>query len=124
MKDYGKNNPYIINITHSFEHFLQTCNFIEPLPDGMAQFTGMMASIIRDVYHLDLDLVGLKQVSKEMKEEGSSFIQEVSMLKTDECKEEKEELVLDQEELQDIYKERRRERERWSAMRCRWNTCL
>src|SRR5260221_3300884 len=99
VKDYGKNNPYIINITHSFEHFLQTCNFVKPLPDGMAQFTGMMASIIWDVYHLDLDLVGLKQVSKEMKEEGSSFIQEVSMSKTDECKEEKEESVLEQEEL-------------------------
>ncbi len=99
MKDYGKNNPYIINITHSFKHFLQTCDFIEPLPNGMAQFTGMMASIIQDVYHLDLDLVGLKQVSKEIKEEGSSFIPEVSMSKSDKWKEEKEESVLDQEEL-------------------------
>jgi len=43
---YGKNNPYIINIAHLFKNFLQTCDFIEPLPDGMAQFTGMMASII------------------------------------------------------------------------------
>ena len=59
----------------------QTCDFVEPLPDGMAQFTGMMASIIWDVYHLNLDLVGLKQASKEIKEEGSSFIQEVSMSK-------------------------------------------
>src|SRR5258708_21848587 len=54
----------------TFEHFLQTYNFIEPLPDGMAQFTGMMASIIQDVYHINLDLVGLKQASKEMKDEG------------------------------------------------------
>src|SRR5258708_35827180 len=99
VKDYGKNNLYIINITHSFKHFLQTCDFIEPLPNGMAQFTGMMASIIQDVYHLDLDLVGLKQVSKEIKEEGSSFIPEVSMSKSDKWKEEKEESVLDQEEL-------------------------
>ncbi len=81
VKDYGKNNPYIINIAHLFEHFLQTCDFVKPLPNGMAQFTGMMASIIWDVYHLNLDLVGLKQASKEIKEEGSSFIQEVSMSK-------------------------------------------
>ena len=51
VKEYGKNNPYIINIAHSFKHFLQTCDFVEPLPDGMAQFTGMMVSIIQDVYH-------------------------------------------------------------------------
>ncbi len=60
VNDYGKNNLYIINITHSFKNFLQTCDFIEPLLDGMAQFMGMMASIIRDVYHIDLDLVELK----------------------------------------------------------------
>src|SRR5258708_37767708 len=105
VNDYGKNNPYIINIAHSFKNFLQTCNFIEPLPDGMAQFMGMMASIIRDVYHINLDLVELKQMSKEMKEEGPSSIQEVSMSKPEDLKEEKEESVMDQEELQDIYKE-------------------
>src|SRR5260221_14773615 len=60
VNDYGKNNPYIINIAHSFKNFLQTCNFVEPLPDGMAQFMEMMASIIRDMYHLNLDLVELK----------------------------------------------------------------
>src|SRR5258707_12716881 len=65
----------------------------------------MMASIIWDVYHLDLDLVGLKQVSKEMEEEGPSFIQEVTMSKPDDLKDEKEESVMDQEELWDIYKE-------------------
>jgi len=60
VNDYGKNNLYIINIAHSFKNFLQTCDFVEPLPDGMAQFMGMMASIIQDVYHIDLDLVELK----------------------------------------------------------------
>ncbi len=40
-----------------------------------------------------------------MKEEGPLFIQEVSMSKPDDSKDEKEELVMDQEELQDIYKE-------------------
>src|SRR5258708_13065148 len=57
VNNYGKNNPYIINITHSFENFLQTCDFIEPLPDGMAQFMGMMESIILNVYHINLHLV-------------------------------------------------------------------
>jgi len=60
VNNYGKNNLYIINIAHLFENFLQTCDFVEPLPDGMAQFTSMMASIIRDVYHINLDLVELK----------------------------------------------------------------
>src|SRR5260221_12372952 len=105
VNNYSKNNPYIINIAHLFENFLQTCDFVEPLPDGMAQFTGMMASIIQDVYHIDLDLVELKRTSKEMKEEESLFIQEVSMLKPEDPKEEKEESVMDQEELWDIYKE-------------------
>ena len=40
-----------------------------------------------------------------MKEEESSFIPEASMSKPDEMKEDKEESALDQEELQDIYKE-------------------
>ena len=40
-----------------------------------------------------------------MKEEESSFIPEASMLKPDKMKEDKEESALDQEELQDIYKE-------------------
>ncbi len=43
---HGKNNPFILNIAHSFEHFLQTCDFLEPLPGGLTQFMGMMASII------------------------------------------------------------------------------
>ena len=65
----------------------------------------------------------LKQTSKEMKEEGQQlFILDVSISKSDEQKEEKEELVLDQEELREIYKEikmraegkkRKRETERY-----------
>ncbi len=62
---HGKNNPFILNIAHSFKHFLQTCNFLEPLPGSLTQFTGMMASIIRDVYDIDMD--ALKKVSREMK---------------------------------------------------------
>src|SRR5258708_12483574 len=54
------------------------------------------------MYHIDLDLVELKRMSKEMKEEGPSSIQEISMLKPEDSKEES---VMDQEELQDIYKE-------------------
>jgi len=67
VEHYGKNNPFIINVAHAFEHFLQMCDFIEPLPDGLAQFTGMMSSIIHDVYHVDLDLRELKQTAREMK---------------------------------------------------------
>ena len=62
---HGKNNPFILNIAHSFEHFLQTCDFLKPLPGSLTQFTGMMASIIRDVYDIDMD--ALKKVSREMK---------------------------------------------------------
>ncbi len=62
---HGKNNPFILNIAHSFKHFLQTCDFLKPLPGGLTQFTGMMASIIRDVYDIDMD--ALKKVSREMK---------------------------------------------------------
>ncbi len=89
-----------------FENFLQTCDFIEPLLDGMAQFMGMMVSIIQDVYHIDLDLVELKRTSKEMKEEGPSSIQEVS---TKRSRQEQG---------------RRSEREKQNIMRCRWNACL
>src|SRR5260370_19615950 len=68
MKKYGKNNPFVVNIAHTFEHFLQTCDFIEPLRGGIGHFTNMMASIIRDVYHIDLDLNDLKVASCEMDE--------------------------------------------------------
>ncbi len=61
-------------------------------------------------------------MSKEIKEEGPLSIQEVSMSKSEDSKEEKEESVMDQEELWDIYKEiktrtgekkRKRETERY-----------
>ena len=67
VKKYGKNNPYIINVTHAFENFLQVCDFIKPLPSSLAQFTGMMASIIWDVYRIDLDLEDLRGAAREMK---------------------------------------------------------
>src|SRR5258708_37326782 len=67
IKKYGPNQLFIINIAHSFKHFLQTCDFLEPLPGGYAQFTGMMASIIRDVYDIDMD--ELKSAAREMRSE-------------------------------------------------------
>ncbi len=67
IKKYGPNQLFIINIAHSFKHFLQTCDFLEPLPGGYAQFTGMMASIIRDVYDIDMD--ELKSAVREMRSE-------------------------------------------------------
>ena len=66
---YGKNNPFLINIAHSFKHFLQTCNFIEPLPEGLGPFTNMLTAIIRDVYHIDLNLNELHQATCEVKGE-------------------------------------------------------
>src|SRR6266436_2992037 len=57
MKFYGKNNLYIINIGHAFKSFLQKCDYIEPLPEGITQFTGMMASIIHDVYDIDVEAI-------------------------------------------------------------------
>ena len=57
MKFYGKNNPYIINIGHAFESFLQKCNYVKPLPKGITQFTGMMASIICNVYSIDVKAI-------------------------------------------------------------------
>ncbi len=74
VQRYGKNNPTIFNVAHSFENFLQICDFLEPLPGGFAQFTGMMAGIIRDVYHIDLD--ELKESAREAKgEPGPSRIE-------------------------------------------------
>src|SRR5258708_5491004 len=55
VKFYGKNNLYVVNIDHAFKNFLQKCDYVEPLPEGLAQFTGMMVSIICDVYQVDLD---------------------------------------------------------------------
>ncbi len=55
MEHYGKNNLFIVNVNHAFDAFLQKCDFMEALPGGIAQFTGMTASIIQDVYRIDLD---------------------------------------------------------------------
>src|SRR5258708_24069735 len=57
IKFYGKNNLYVVNIDHAFENFLQKCDYVEPLPEGIMQFTGMMASIIHDMYQVDLDAI-------------------------------------------------------------------
>ena len=73
MKKYGKNNPYFINIAHSFEYFLLMCNFLEELPGGIAEFTGLMSTIIHDYYNVDLDLVELKSVVREVKEEVDEY---------------------------------------------------
>jgi len=57
IKFYGKNNLYVVNIDHAFENFLQKCDYVEPLPEGIVQFTGMMVSIICDMYQVDLDAI-------------------------------------------------------------------
>src|SRR5258708_32821700 len=67
VKFYGKNNPFIINVGHAFKNFLQKCDYIEPLPKGITQFTGMMASIICDVY--DIDVEALMHSAQEMQVE-------------------------------------------------------
>src|SRR5260221_14680257 len=67
VKFYGKNNPFIINVGHAFENFLQKCDYVEPLPEGITQFTGMMASIIRDVY--DIDVEALTRSAQEIRGE-------------------------------------------------------
>ena len=64
VKRFGKNDPFIFNIAHAFEHFLFACDHLVELPEGKTQFTSMMASIIRDVYHIDLD--ELKGANREM----------------------------------------------------------
>ena len=38
IKFYGKNNLYVVNIDHVFKNFLQKCDYVEPLPEGIAQF--------------------------------------------------------------------------------------
>ncbi len=66
-RKYRKNEPFVLNVAHSFEHFLQTCNYVEPLPRGYAQFTGGLATIIHNVYDIDID--ELKKASREMRSE-------------------------------------------------------
>src|SRR5260370_42133340 len=55
VKKYGKDQPLILSITHAFEHFIFTANFLKLLPGGKVEFTSMMAAIICDVYHINLD---------------------------------------------------------------------
>src|SRR5258708_5192533 len=69
---YRKNNPFLINIAHSFKHFLQTCDFVKPLPEGLGPFTNMLTTIIQGVYHIDLDLNKLHQATCEVKDESIS----------------------------------------------------
>src|SRR5258706_14276566 len=64
VKFYGKNNPFIINVGHAFESFLQKCDYVKPLPEGITQFTGMMASIICDIY--DIDVKAITHSAQEM----------------------------------------------------------
>src|SRR5258708_35636836 len=54
VKLYGKNNLYVIRIDHAFDAFLQKCDFVEVLPGALVQFTGMVASVIQDIYHINL----------------------------------------------------------------------
>src|SRR5258708_4613594 len=67
VNKYKTNNPFVINIAHSFESFLQVCNYLEPLPGGYVQFTAMMAAIIRNIYNINLD--ELKAAAHEAKGE-------------------------------------------------------
>ncbi len=98
VKKYGPNQPFIINIAHSFEHFLQTCDFLEPLPGGYAQFTGMMASIIRDVYDIDMD--ELKSAAREMRSE-------MKAESSKQGEEDSEESLLSRSEIKAVMKEAR-----------------
>ncbi len=92
MKFYGKNNPYVVSIDHAFDAFLQKCNFIKVLPGGLMQFTGLTASIIKDVYHIDPN--DIKCAAREMdsevipsdEEAGLSFHSQECGLNEDELK--------------------------------------
>ncbi len=64
VKFYGKNNLYVVSVDHAFDAFLQKCNFIKALPGGLVQFTGLTASIIKDIYHINPD--DIKCATREM----------------------------------------------------------
>ena len=66
-KKYGVNNAQVIGIMHTFEHFLLSCDLLEPLPEGKALFMANMSSIIRDHYGMQLDV---KDIAKWMREQG------------------------------------------------------
>ncbi len=93
MKFYGKNNPFIINVGHAFKNFLQKCDYVEPLPKGITQFTGMMVSIICNVY--DIDVEALMHSVQEMCSEPDPV--EVVKPPVDKLKP-----VLDNEELKEL----------------------
>ncbi len=94
MKLYGKNNPYVISVDHAFDAFLQKCDFVEALPGGLAQFTGLTASIIQDVYHVDLE--DIKRVTREMDGEAIPSDEEAgSLFRSQEC-------GLNEDELRDL----------------------
>ncbi len=84
--------PYVISVDHAFNTFLQKCDFVEALPRGLMQFMGMTASIIQDVYSIDLN--DIKCVMREMdsevipsdKEAGPSFHSQECGLNEDELK--------------------------------------
>ncbi|SRR5258705_13821609 len=92
VKFYGKNNLYVVSVDQAFDAFLQKCNFIEALPGGLVQFTGMTAAIIQDIYHIDLN--DIKHIMREMdsevipsdEEAGPSFCSQECGLKKDELR--------------------------------------
>src|SRR5260221_13958211 len=90
---YGKNNPFVINVEHAFENFLQKCDYVEPLPEGITRFTGMMAPIICDVYGVDIDEI--TQLAQEMLGEANPV--EVAKPSTSQSKP-----MLDNEELKEL----------------------
>ncbi len=90
---YGKNNPFVINVEHAFKNFLQKCDYMEPLPEGITWFTGMMAPIIRDIYGVDIDEI--TQLAQEMLGEANPV--EVAKPSTSQSKP-----VLDNEELKEL----------------------
>ncbi len=95
------NNPFVINIAHSFESFLQVCNYLEPLPGGYTQFMVMMAAIIRDIYNINLD--ELKATACEAK--GEPKIHEVEAGPSTQAVENQGKPELSREELKAIIKE-------------------
>ncbi len=101
VNKYKKNNPFIINIAHSFESFLQVCDYLKPLPGSYMQFTAMMAAIICNVYNIDLE--ELKAAAHKVKDKPK--IHEVEAGPSTQAVESQGELELSREELKAIIKE-------------------
>ncbi len=104
INKYKTNNPFVINIAHLFESFLQVCDYLEPLPGSYAQFMVMMAAIIHDIYNIDLD--ELKAAVREVK--GKPKITEVEAGPSTQAVESQGEPELSREELKAIIKEAHR----------------